>query len=163
MQIQSPKTEQPITPLRISKRALQQVMRVNPALAAGRSLGEFQDYLERGGSMQLSKSSRSAAQALPPHSYEPQITKQEELEQALGFFVKSQADEAEATLAELETERRRIEAAMVATRAHAQGKIKSFINMLDPVVVAQYGHGALMQQSKLLGSLGMTPTNLLNP
>ena len=160
---------QPSTPLnqpaqvRISKRALEQVMRVNPQLAAGRSLREFKDYLEQGGSMQFGGAADVPAAASFAHTEsEPQSNPQTDLEHAVGFFVKSQAHEAESTLAELEVERQRIEAAMDATRTRAEDKIKSFLGMLDPMTVAQFGRGAVAQHKDTLDALGINPSTLLN-
>ncbi|MEC9464522.1 MAG: hypothetical protein VX834_01980 [Myxococcota bacterium] len=163
MQIQPSSPSHQPDQVRISKRALEQVMRVNPQFGGGRSVGELKHYLERGGAMHFDNKNEGHAPGAFAHSQaEPQSTPQEELEHALGFFIKSQVKEAEATLAELESERRRLEAAMDATRTRAETKIKSFIGMLDPVTVAQFGRGAVAQHEEKLNTLNIKPSTLLN-
>lgn len=147
--------------LSINRRTLQAVLRVNPALAGGRSTAEFKDFLENGGSLTLRGNTTS--ENLNAH----QVTQAEandqrvQFEQALAFFVRTQAAEAAATIEELESQKAQIEAAIAQTRKHAETKLKSFIRMLDPISVAQFGPQALKAQSAELAAVGIQPSNVL--
>lgn len=151
-----------VTPkVNINRRTLQAVLRVNPSLAGGRSTAEFKDFLENGGSLALR--SKNA-----PSNLAEQTTEQAEandtrvqFEQALGFFVRTQTTEAAATIEQLEAQKSQIEAAIAQTRKHAETKLKSFVRMLDPVSVAQFGPQALKAQSAELAAVGINLSNIL--
>ena len=85
----------------INRRTLQAVLRVNPGLAGGRSAAEFKDYLENGGSFALNQ--EAAANNLPTPSQQKAEAEADRVafEQALGFFVRTQTNEAAATLTQL--------------------------------------------------------------
>ena len=162
MHIQPTQNLTPDPRVRISKRALRQVMRVNPQIAAGRSVGEFKDYLEQGGTLQFGQASRAKPSAFTSEPAENKARARADLEHAVGFFVKSQTHEAEQTLAQLDAERQRIEVAMDAAKAQAEDKIRSFLSMLDPVALAQFGPSALAAHAESLEAVGITPSNLFN-
>ena len=145
----------------INRRTLQAVLRVNPALAGGRSAAEFKDFLENGGSLALG--SQANNDDLPTRATETTEAndKRVQFEQALGFFVRTQTTEAAATIEELETQKAKIEAAIVHTRKHAENKLKSFVGMLDPLSVAQFGPQALKAQSAEHAAVGINFSNIL--
>ena len=106
----------------------------------------------------------SAASTNLPNATASQIEANDErvqFEQALGFFVRTQTAEAAATIEELEAQKAQIEAATAQTRKHAETKLKSFVRMLDPLSVAQYGPQTLRAQSAELAAIGINPSNIL--
>ena len=145
----------------INRRTLQAVLRVNPALAGGRSTADFKDFLENGGAMSLKSDSANTDLPTLEHSNTEANDERVQFEQALGFFVRTQTTEAAATIEELETQKAQIEAAIAQTRKHAETKLKSFVRMLDPVSVAQFGPQALKAQRAELVAVGINISNIL--
>ena len=145
----------------INRRTLQAVLRVNPALAGGRSTAEFKDFLENGGAMSLKSNPANTDLPTQEQSQTEADNERVQFEQALGFFVRTQTSEAAATIEELETQKAQIEAAIAQTKKHAENKLKSFIRMLDPVSVAQFGPQALKAQSTELKAVGINLSNIL--
>lgn len=144
----------------VNRRTLEAVLRVNPALAGGRSTVEFKDFLENGGSVRLGE--QASPNALPASAPVEAVNSQRsEFEQALGFFVRTQTNEAHATLAELEEQKAQIEAAIEATSKQAEAKLRSFVGMLDPMNVAAFGTQALGAHAAELHAVGINPTNIL--
>lgn len=145
----------------INRRTLQAVLRVNPALAGGRSAAEFKDFLENGGSLALGSNAKN--DDIPTRATESAEAndKRVQFEQALGFFVRTQTTEAAATIEELENQKAQIDEAIVHARKHAETKLKSFVSMLDPISVAQFGPQALKAQSAELAAVGINLSNIL--
>ena len=145
----------------INRRTLQAVLRVNPALAGGRSTADFKDFLENGGAMSLRNATANTDLPSQKQSQEEMNDERVQFEQALGFFVRTQTSEAAATIEELENQKAQIEAAIAQTKKHAENKLKSFIRMLDPLSVAQFGPQALKAQSTELKAVGINLSNIL--
>ena len=145
----------------INRRTLQAVLRVNPALSGGRSATDFKDFLEKGGAMSLNNSSPHTELPRPSQAVHEANDERIQFEQALGFFVHTQTSEAAATIEELEAQKAQIEAAIAQTKKHAETKLKSFVRMLDPVSVAQFGPQALKAQSAELAAVGINISNIL--
>ena len=145
----------------INRRTLQAVLRVNPALAGGRSTADFKDFLENGGSLGLRGDTTPANLPSPEQEKIEANAERLQFEQALGFFVRTQTNEAAATLEQLEAQKAQIEAAMIQTQKHAETKLKSFIRMLDPISVAQFGPQTLKAHSADLQSVGINLSNIL--
>ena len=145
----------------INRRTLQAVLRINPALAGGRSTADFKDFLENGGSLALGNDAAKTNMPTPEASRTEANDERVQFEQALGFFVRTQTAEAAATIEELEAQKAQIEAAIEETKKHAETKLKSFVRMLDPVSVARFGPKALNAQSNELAAVGIHPSNIL--
>tara|TARA_Y100000589_G_C26943747_1_gene543518 strand:+ start:103 stop:573 length:471 start_codon:yes stop_codon:yes gene_type:complete len=147
--------------ININRRTLQAVLRVNPALAGGRSTADFKDFLEKGGAMTLRNTPANTDLPNQEQSQGETNDARVQFEQALGFFVRTQTSEAAATIEELEAQKAQIEAAIEQTKKHAETKLKSFVRMLDPVSVAQFGPQALKAQSSELKAVGINLSNIL--
>jgi len=145
----------------INRRTLQAVLRVNPALAGGRTTADFKDFLENGGAMSLKSTPANTDLPTQQQSQVEADNERVQFEQALGFFVRTQTSEAAATIEELEAQKAQIEAAIAQTKKHAETKLKSFVRMLDPVSVAQFGPQALKAQSAELNAVGINLSNIL--
>ena len=145
----------------INRRTLQAVLRVNPALAGGRTTADFKDFLENGGAMSLKSTPANTDLPTQKQSQVEAESERVQFEQALGFFVRTQTSEAAATIEELEAQKAQIEAAIAQTKKHAETKLKSFVRMLDPVSVAQFGPQALKAQSAELKAVGINHSNIL--
>ena len=145
----------------INRRTLQAVLRVNPALAGGRSTADFKDFLENGGSLALRSDAANTNLPTREQAKTEAHNERVKFEQALGFFVRTQTTEAAATIEELEAQKAQIEAAISQTKKHAETKLKSFVRMLDPISVAQFGPQALKAQSAELAAVGINLSNIL--
>ena len=69
----------------INRRTLQAVLRINPALAGGRSTADFKDFLENGGSLALGNDAAKTNMPTPEASQTEANDERVQFEQALGF------------------------------------------------------------------------------
>lgn len=133
MRAQTPK-------VRVDEQVVRKILKVNPALRAGRTTAQVKGSLERGEPLVVPT---QAAPAQAPAGATSRDTAQQ-LRETIAFFLGGKAE------------------ALAATKSSLREQVLSFVSLLDRRALDAHGLSILAEHSAVLRELGLDPRNLIN-
>ncbi|MCK5689843.1 hypothetical protein KAI87_11265 [Myxococcota bacterium] len=142
----------------IDEAVVRKMLRVNPAIRAGRSTMEVKVALEGGASL----ISQAAPQTIQPNFLATHSAESgHELHDALNFFVSNKERRFVAALDELEAKRRQLDESLRILKGRAAGEVVAFLALLDADTLHRDGAAALAPHTEYLNLLGTSVESIL--
>lgn len=148
-----PKADTQESKVKVDEQVVRKMLKVNPALRAGRTTGQVKKALESGEPL---IKRREVVEVTPAKAVADDTAVQ--LRDTIRFFVSGKADAYAATRQSIEERRRALDAELVAARAALREQIVSFVKLLDRGTVAANEAAltaAFADQAALLRELGL--------